>query len=316
MERFPDLRSLAAASDEDVLRHWQGLGYYTRARNLLRGARAVVDRHGGRLPATAAELRELPGIGPYTAGAIASIAHGEPVPAVDGNALRVLARLFAVDGDTTGGVTRRSIAHLATRLVDPTRPGDWNQAVMELGARVCLPRLPRCPECPVEALCEARRLGLETELPRRPPKAAPAERHLFAFALHHAETGGWLLARRAEAGLWAGLWEFALVEAVADADPAELARSALGLDTTGIEAAAPLRHELSHRRLLVTPVIASAAGEPVVPPGYVEVLWLAAGRVAERPMSALMERLLQIVGDGEEPGRLQPGAAAEAPARQ
>src|SRR5690606_15418045 len=171
LERFPDLEALAAADEGDVLKAWEGLGYYRRARNLRDAATVVQEEWGGRLPGTVEELRRLPGIGAYTAGAVASIAFGRTVPAVDGNVRRVLARLF--DVAVPGAAWLRDTAG---RLVDPERPGDWNQALMELGATVCVPRGPRCGRCPVAWACRAREAGTVDERPgptaRRPPRVA------------------------------------------------------------------------------------------------------------------------------------------------
>jgi A/G-specific adenine glycosylase len=158
MKRFPSLVSLALASEQDVLALWSGLGYYRRARMLHKAARFVADNYQGNLPETAEELRALPGIGAYTANAIASIAHGEPVAVVDGNVERVLCRLSGWDSASRTGAAalRRKIDELAAQLVDPARPGDFNQAVMELGATVCLPRKPQCQVCPVASDCKTR----------------------------------------------------------------------------------------------------------------------------------------------------------------
>ena len=158
LERFPTLISLALAPEQDVLAMWSGLGYYRRARMLHKAAQFVASHHKGNMPVTAEELRTLPGIGVYTAAAIASIAHGERVAVVDGNVERVLCRLEGWDAGTRsgGGLLRRRIEHLAAHLVDPAQPGDFNQALMELGATVCLPRNPRCPDCPLASHCQTR----------------------------------------------------------------------------------------------------------------------------------------------------------------
>jgi A/G-specific adenine glycosylase len=158
MARFPTLFSLALAPEEEVLALWSGLGYYRRARMLRKAAQFVTNNLGGVLPATADQLRTLPGIGAYTAAAIASIVHGEPVAVVDGNVERVLCRLSGWESATRAGATavRRKVDELAARLVDPRRPGDFNQALMELGATVCLPRNPQCLVCPVSADCKTR----------------------------------------------------------------------------------------------------------------------------------------------------------------
>ena len=170
VERFATLADLAAAREEDVLSAWSGLGYYHRARNLHRAARHVVERHAGRFPKTLEEALAVPGVGLYTASAVLSIAYGQPFPVVDGNVRRVLARLFALRGPEW----RRDGAfyNLAEELLQRESPGDWNQALMELGATVCVPRNPACPACPLRAHCRAKALALVEELPegkaRRP----------------------------------------------------------------------------------------------------------------------------------------------------
>lgn len=163
LERFPDVASLAAAPESEVLAMWSGLGYYSRARNLLRAARQITAM--GQFPADYAGLRALPGIGDYTAAAIASIAFDLPFAAVDGNVLRVIARLYNDDGDIGSPLTRRRFQALAQNALDPHHPGEFNQALMELGATLCLPRNPRCESCPVAALCAARAAGRESQLP-------------------------------------------------------------------------------------------------------------------------------------------------------
>src|SRR3989441_3431177 len=155
MARFPTVAALAAAREEEVLKAWEGLGFYGRARNLHRAAKGLVATRGGVLPRRLAELMDLPGIGDYTAGAVASIAFGERVPAVDGNATRVLARVFRLAGDLTRGEARRRLIGIAAGLVPAGEPGAYNQGLMELGATVCRPRAPRCPACPLRDVCGA-----------------------------------------------------------------------------------------------------------------------------------------------------------------
>lgn len=202
LKRFPGFLELADAPLDDVILAWKGLGYYSRARNLHRTAQMVRDRHGGELPEDPIELKTLPGIGEYTAGAVASIAFGRAVPAVDGNVRRVLARLLDI-ADPTPAQLRRA----ATRLLDPDRPGDHNEAMMELGATICTPRAPRCGECPVAACCAARAAGTVSRRPApRPPRPIPRAHYATVVALDPA--GRALLAKRPETGLLAGMWEF------------------------------------------------------------------------------------------------------------
>ena len=202
LEQFPDVDRLASADVDDVLLAWQGLGYYRRAKNLHAGAAVVRERHGGLLPDSYEALRALPGVGEYTAGAVASIAFGEAVPAVDGNVKRVLARLH--DEPAPGGAWLRRVAG---ELVDRDRPGDWNQALMELGATVCTPANPRCGACPVAEWCRARAAGTQAQRPApRSKKEVPARTFVVAVVV---DAGGRaLVVRRPDDGLLAGMWAF------------------------------------------------------------------------------------------------------------
>lgn len=211
VERFPSVEALAAATEDQVLAQWQGLGYYTRARNLLRGARQVAAQHGGRFPDTAAGLLQISGIGPYTAAAIASMVYGRPELAVDGNLRRVLARLGAIEHEQGSKAFDRALAAESPRVFDPARPGDCNQALMDLGALVCLPRNPDCPRCPLAPGCAARALGTAAQLPVR--RAAKARRRRFFWYLVQPPADGLYMTRRPEGDIWAGLHEFPLIEA-------------------------------------------------------------------------------------------------------
>lgn len=204
LARFPGVSALAAASEQQVLAAWSGLGYYSRARNLHRAARAIV--RAGDFPRDYDALRRLPGIGDYTAAAVASIAFGLPHAAVDGNVLRVLARLTAETGEIATNGVRRRLRALAERLLDPAHPGEFNQALMELGATVCLPRRPRCKGCPLIGYCKARRLGVESDLPVRERRRA-AER-IEKTLLVIVRRGRILLRQRPEEERrLAGFWE-------------------------------------------------------------------------------------------------------------
>jgi A/G-specific adenine glycosylase len=202
-ERFPTLQALGSADEEAVLAAWSGLGYYARARALHRAAREALARHGA-LPASLEGLRALPGFGPYTAGAVASIAFGIPAPAVDGNVARLLARLFVIEGPPESAVTRGRLQAVAEGLLGPERPGDWTQALIELGATCCVKPVPRCPRCPIASLCEAWRAGRELELP--PARRRVARRRLRLDAAIVRRGGKILLERRPARGLFGGLW--------------------------------------------------------------------------------------------------------------
>ncbi len=206
LERFPTVDSLAAAREDDVLKLWEGLGYYSRALNLHKTAKAVTGQQSGVFPSTVEELRRLPGIGRYTAGAIASIAFGVRAPVLDGNVKRVLARLFAIEERIDQAATIHRLWELAEALVPPRSPGDFNQALMELGARICLPKNPLCAACPVRARCEARARGIQDRVPaKRPAKKVP-HRHVVAAAIR--KNGRYLLGKRPAGGMLGGLWEF------------------------------------------------------------------------------------------------------------
>lgn len=206
MEALPDIQALAEAPEETLLKLWEGLGYYSRVRNLQRAAKLVMERHGGILPSDMKELRALPGIGPYTAGAIASIAYGAAEPAVDGNVLRVLARLSGSDLDIAQPATRAAAEKVVRDMIPADNSGVFNQALMELGACVCLPNAaPRCAQCPVATLCRAHIEGRETELPVRSQKAPRRieEHTVFVLRKHSCVA----VRKRSASGLLAGLWE-------------------------------------------------------------------------------------------------------------
>jgi A/G-specific adenine glycosylase len=246
MARFPTLATLADAELDDVLREWQGLGYYSRARNLHRAARLVREHHGGEVPGDPATLRSLPGVGEYTAGAIASMAFGVPRPAVDGNVRRVLSRLHDLEDPRPA-----QVRDLAAGLVPADRPGDFNQALMELGATTCTPRAPGCPRCPVARWCLARSRGTQEERPRaRPGKPAPRVSVSTAVLLRDGERV--LLVRRPESGLLAGLWEFPEAGAAGVAALTGASRRMTELD--------PVVHRFSHLTVTYRPTLYALDG--------------------------------------------------------
>lgn len=204
VSRFPDIDSLAQADLHDVLMHWEGLGYYSRARNLHSAARLVREKHCGTVPSEYDTLRSLPGVGDYTAGAIASIAYNRRTPAVDGNVRRVLSRLFDVAAPNTA-----SVRPIAEELVDPGRPGDFNQALMELGATICTPKSPSCSTCPASDLCLARARGTISVRPGVKPRKQVSHEHINVLVLLHRDSV--LLSRRPARGLLGGLWEFVVM---------------------------------------------------------------------------------------------------------
>ncbi|MBE0635307.1 A/G-specific adenine glycosylase [Candidatus Bipolaricaulota bacterium] len=209
--RFPSLEALAAASIDEVLKAWEGLGYYRRAQNLHKASMLVAKRYDGDLPTTAGALRELPGIGPYTAAAIASIAFGQDEPVLDGNVVRVISRLFCLAGDVAKAATKKNLLAAAKRLVPAGQASQFNQALMDLGARICVPRTPLCGQCPVASHCEARRTGQESVFPQKAKKAQIPHRDVVAGAIWDGEpfaaTSRLLIAQRKLDDMLGGLWE-------------------------------------------------------------------------------------------------------------
>ena len=207
LDRFPTLRTLAEASLEEVLKLWEGLGYYARARRLHQTAQQLVTSNGGDLPRSFERLRALPGVGAYTAGAIASLAFGEDVPAVDGNARRVVCRLFGIRDDVTRSATKRKVRDLAAALLPSGRAGPFNEALIELGATVCTPRSPACPRCPLRDLCRAYAAGEQGELPVRRPRPKIPHYDVTAAVTVRGD-GAVLMAQRNVDDMLGGMWEF------------------------------------------------------------------------------------------------------------
>ena len=206
MEELPTVEALAAADEERLMKLWQGLGYYSRARNLQRAARMIMENFGGRFPESRSDLLSLPGVGEYTAGAVASIAFGRQVPAVDGNVLRVAARVADIREDIMDTKVRASFQALMEAAMPADRPGIFNQALMDLGAMVCVPKAaPECGRCPLAELCEANRLGVQSQLPVRRKKTARRVEELTVYLL--LQDGKAALRQREDRGLLAGLWE-------------------------------------------------------------------------------------------------------------
>jgi A/G-specific adenine glycosylase len=206
MERFPDLETLAKASEQEVLLAWEGLGYYSRARNLHHAASLVLDEHGGEMPSDRKELQALPGIGRYTAGAISSIAFGKDEPVLDGNVRRVLARVFNVSLPARSPAGERKLWELAIDILPPGEAGDHNQALMELGALVCIPRNPACESCPLTEICQAFALGIQNERPVM-DKRENIPHHIVTAAIIR-RNAKFLITRRPSKGLLGGMWEF------------------------------------------------------------------------------------------------------------
>ncbi len=298
LERFPSVRDLAEAEPDAVLGAWAGLGYYGRARNLQRAARAVVERFGGALPEEPDALASLPGIGRYTAGAIASIAFDRPAPVVDGNAAHVLARLRGIREDVASPAGRERLWKEAEALVAGPAPGELNQALMELGATLCLPRAPRCLACPVSRLCDARSAGDVEALPRKAPRREP--RRALGVAALVLRGGRALAVRRPPQGLLGGLWDLPGGEARRGERPGDaLARilaDALGLRAIRVRPAGEVAHAFTHRALRLHVFRAEAGPGRVRRSGFDAHRWLAPRALHGLPQSALTRKTLALLG--------------------
>lgn len=256
MEKFPTLIDLAAASEEEVLKAWEGLGYYSRARNLHSAVKEVAATYGGVVPDDYESISKLKGVGPYTAGAILSIAYNQPVPAVDGNVFRVMTRLYAIDLDITKITTRRKVEQLVLRLIPKNNPGDFNQALMELGALICTPTSPACQKCPLNENCSALQQGRVEEFPikskAKPPVATPV---IIGWFRQGKKV---LVLRRPKEGLLANMWSFPTVSYFkGNRSPAEIIYQysrEQGLVIAPGPVIGRFTHIFSHRRWEVTVV--------------------------------------------------------------
>jgi len=280
LKRFPDVRALAEAPEEEVLRLWSGLGYYSRARNLQKAAQAIVVQHGGKFPDKAEKVLELPGIGRYTSAAILSIAFGQTAAVLDGNVARVIARLGAVRGDLREAKRWQSLQEAADHLLDPNSPGEWNQGMMELGATVCTPKSPQCLLCPVAKFCRARQLGIAESLPEKRKKRATVE-VVLAAAVFRDSRGRTLLLpppRQAEktgapddvTPLVSKLWHFPTTAVAKDALPelrkflARTLRDGVG-SGLHFEALQRVRHTVTYRVVSVLPFQVFVQSLPRIP---------------------------------------------------
>lgn len=251
LSRFPDVQTLASATLDEVLVHWEGLGYYSRCRNLHKAARIIAD-HGGVFPETAAAWKELPGVGSYTAAAIASSVYREPVAAVDGNVKRVISRVFAVEDSIDSPLGLRTVDMLASEVFDGSRPESFNESLMELGATVCKPVDPECGDCPLTVACLARLEEKQAEYPVR-TKKKPIPHHKVSIAILRDCNGKLLIQRRPEEGMLGGLWEFPGGKVIVGEEPIDACLRELqeetGLTGTVVHQLEPVRHAYSHFRI-------------------------------------------------------------------
>ncbi len=294
MQRFPDLLSLAAAGEDDVLHHWSGLGYYARARNLHRAARQVRDQHAGQLPEDFESLLALPGIGRSTAGAILALACDQRHPILDGNAKRVIARVFAVDGwPGKTAVAKQLWAH-AEACTPKERAANYTQAIMDLGSSICSRSRPACGECPLASMCTAFRAGKPTDYPGRAPRRArPVKSTAVLICLRH--DGCVLLEKRPAEGIWGGLWGLPETELASDAST--FCQRQLGATPRSIEIRSPVSHAFTHFELTMTPVLLRLQSAPAAAMEDGRWLWYKLRDPAKVGLAAPVSRLLAAIGE-------------------
>ena len=299
MAAFPTIAELAAAEEDAVLRQWEGLGYYRRARQLHRAAKIIVAEHGGQFPDDAEAVRSLPGIGRYTAGAILSIAYDQPAPILEANTVRLLSRLLAYRGDTSRAAAQRLLWHAAETLLPARGAGRFNQALMELGSQICKPREPDCPNCPVLTLCPTHRDGLQKLIPVLRRK--PLIEQIREAAVIIRRRGRMLLVRCGDDERWAGLWDFPRVPCDrADASPTAAELTAKVRQRTGIVIENPrliatLRHTVTRFRITLECFAATAGKTPRSAKTAVELKWLRVDELADYPLSSTGRKLARLL---------------------
>lgn len=290
MESFPNVEALAQAGEDDVLHHWSGLGYYSRARNLHKAAKMVVDRFKGEFPQSVEGLTELPGIGRSTAGAIASISMNIRAPILDGNVKRVLARCFAISGWPGQSVVAKRLWELAEQLTPYERVADYSQVMMDLGAMVCTRTKPTCRLCPLQKECLAHKTGEETRYPESKPKKIKPERAVRMLIVVN-QFGEVLLEKRPPTGIWGGLW--GLPEIPVDKELKSSAHNKVGLELGDFEEWQPFRHTFSHYHLDITPVKTFAQTNSAIVNDGTRWHWFQPDQPSELGLPAPVQKLLK-----------------------
>jgi len=297
MARFPDIRTLAQAQQDQVLHHWSGLGYYARARNLQAAAQQLVEKFNGEFPHCFDDVVALPGIGRSTAGAILSLACDQYYPILDGNVKRVLTRYHVVDGWPGQVSVLKQLWELAERYTPQQRTADYTQAIMDLGATVCARTRPRCDDCPVSTGCAAHAAGKESEYPTSRPKKILPVRSVCMLMLCN-DNGEVLLEQRPSAGIWGGLWSFPELAQVDEV--AAYCHDSLGIKAVDVTAWPVVRHTFSHFHLEITPAIARAGVDPTMVMEAPHRLWYNPDGTEERGLAAPVEKLLQRLSASQE----------------
>jgi A/G-specific adenine glycosylase len=296
LARFPTLPDLAAASQADVLRLWEGLGYYRRARDLHRSAQLIAERHGGEWPRDEAAVRALPGLGRYTANAVLSQAFDVKLPILEANSARLLCRLAAVADDPKSPAALKGLWRLAESLLPSSRVGDFNQALMELGALVCTPNEPRCGECPLAALCQAKALGLTETIPAKTPR--PKIEVVRETAVVLWRKGAVFLAQRPPTGRWAEMWEFPRIGIQADQSPETAAAGLmrdLGFEVDIDHELTTIRHGVTRFRITLVCLEGRHRAGTFRAGVYPRGEWVVPERLIDYPVSSPQRQLAKLV---------------------
>lgn len=296
LHRFPGIAELALADEEEVLRHWEGLGYYSRARNIHRAARQLYAQSAGEFPRDVAALQALPGIGRYTAGAIASFAFDLPAPIVEANTLRLYSRLLALTTDPRTSAGQRALWEFAERVLPRSEPGAFNQALMELGSQVCTPVEPHCPGCPLQQCCGAFAAGLQRDIPAVVKRPDPTPLVEAAVAVECA--GAYLLHRRPPGARWAGLWDFPRFGCTSDDRDRPAALSAQLSAQFGVEVAmgepiAEFRHSVTRYRITLHCYRATLMAKP--PAARADCRWAKPEEFADYPLCVTGRKLARLL---------------------
>jgi A/G-specific adenine glycosylase len=294
IERFPDVPTLAQAEEDDVLKYWQGLGYYSRARNLHQGAKEIMERHDGVFPCTYDEILRIKGVGEYTAAAIASMAFGLPYPAVDGNVFRVLSRVFGIETPIDSTQGKKEIKQIAGELIDPAKPGIFNQALMDFGAMQCTPALPKCRDCCLALLCKAKEEKKQQILPLKSKKTNIKTRFLYYFFFKNKKST--YLRKRTQKDIWQGLYEFPMQESVLQWTENEILSSDFltavlhGCQWKVEKISPPSNHQLTHQLIVYQFItINIERGKPVFDDTVLNISLL---KVENYPVAKIIDRFI------------------------
>ena len=298
LSRFPDPQSLATTETAEVLKQWQGLGYYRRARYLQDAARAILRVHDGQVPRSADLLQRLPGVGAYTAAAVASIAYQEPVAVVDGNVTRVLARVFRLSSPVGSAALKRAVRELAEQVLDSENPGDFNQAMMELGATICTPQSPSCGKCPVLSLCQAASANQQEQFPVPGERKPVPEVEVAIGLVWRGEQ--LLLSKRFDDAMLGGMWELPGGKIEPGETPAQCVERELaeevGLRVTAQKPVTTVRHAYSHFRVILHAFKCQLVAGEAKPVGCADVAWVRSDELGNYPVPTATVKVFEAVG--------------------